>query len=161
MLADPPGKSHRGHLPIGRLAAGHHFPVQRRLDQVWLLQQKTPGNAAGLEHRIPFPDGRGEGSGFQQSQVLLGAQGGQRSLQIGGRNHRFDEGLDERFRGGLIDLAIERDDASERGDIVHASSDPIGVCQAVGEGHAAGRIMLDDGGAGSFRKFQQQPERGV
>ncbi len=98
----------------------------------------------------------------EHAHVGLGRKRGQRGGVDVGRDHDFDElALDDVFRGGLVERAVERDDAAERGHRIAGVGALVGLAEIGAERDAARIGMLDDDACRRLAERLDAFERGI
>ncbi len=157
-LGHAPGEQQVAHFVGRRLALAHHLDVTRE-QQVGILHQQPAVDALVVQPRTGLCRPL---AAFKQADVLL-----RRADVDGGLRHlRGDDDLDElplddRLRGGAVELAVKSDDAAEGGFGVGFVGTLIGVQQGRAVGHAARVGVLDDDAGGRGVELLHAFQRGV
>src|SRR2546421_3517571 len=158
-LAHRPGESQVRELRIRRLAArGHGELARRQARQIARLRQQSCADAAQLEFAArelrPLPE-------HQHPYVGLAGQHARgRGVHGGCRQHLDELALEDRGRGGRVELAVEGDDAAVRGARIGAVGTPVGVEGRGRHGDPAGVGVLDDD-AGGLRELAHALDGGI
>src|SRR6266850_5196536 len=150
-LAHRPSEPQVRELRIRRLTArGHGQLACRQARQIARLPQQSCANAAQLEfaagERRQLPE-------HQHPHVGLAGQHARGRGVHGGCRQHFDElALEDRGRGGGVELAVEGDDAAVGGGRIGAVGTLVGVEGCCRHGNPTGVGVLDDD-AGGLREL--------
>src|SRR5881394_1194927 len=158
-LAHGPGEAQVGELCTRRLTArGHGELACRQPRQIARLRQQPTAHAAQLEFGAvdlrPLPQ-------HQHPYVGLAGQHARGGGVHGGCRQYLDElALEDRGRGGRVELAVEGDDAAVRGSRIGAVGSLVGVQRCGRHGDPAGVGVLDDD-AGGLRELAHALDGGI
>ena len=160
MLGDGPGEQAVLEFLFGRRALCHDLErVAAHLAIVAALHQHAACDALDLKARTRRI---GQVAGQQQAEILLLREDGLGRVIGVGRGDDFGEDAADRFGGGAVERAVDRDDAAKGRDAVAGERGLIGFDQRVAGGDAAGiGVLDDDDGRRAVAKFADQLQRGV
>ena len=158
-----PGEQQVGQLLERRPPLGHDLePAAVEPEVVHALDEQPAGDALEVEAGdavVAHPLGR-VGRDREQLQAGLAAQDAERRLAEAGRDDRLVRVGGDLPGGRAVQLAVDPDDAAERGDRVGLEGVAVGLDELVVRGQPDRVGVLDDGD-GRRRVVAGDPVRGV